>query len=86
VVNLLGFIAAAFTALSFLPQVLKAARTRSTGDLSTPMLASQATGVGLWVIYGVAMRAAPIILSNTVTLMLCLTLLTMKARESARRP
>ncbi|MES1254820.1 MAG: SemiSWEET transporter [Acidobacteriota bacterium] len=77
-VSLMGFAAGALTAFAFFPQVVRTCRTRSAGDLSTVMLGAQSTGVALWIVYGVALRAAPIILANTVTLVLSLTLLLCK--------
>jgi hypothetical protein len=37
-------------------------------------------GVFLWLIYGIALGSAPIILANTVTLALALTILALKLR------
>ena len=79
-----GFLAGTLTALAFLPQVLRTWRTRSTEDLSWGMLWFQATGVALWIVYGVGIESAPVILSNSVTLTLTLTLLVFKHTFGAR--
>ncbi|HEV3315729.1 MAG TPA: SemiSWEET transporter [Candidatus Angelobacter sp.] len=79
-ISLLGFIAGTLTTLSFVPQVHKAWRTRRCDDLSYGMLVTFGLGVVLWLIYGLLVRAAPIIVANAVTLALILTLLVMKAR------
>jgi MtN3 and saliva related transmembrane protein len=71
----IGFTAATLTALAFLPQVIKAWCTKSTGDISMVMLVSQGSGVTLWIVYGVSIRSAPVILSNVVSLILTLLLL-----------
>jgi len=84
IITLLGFMAGTLTTISFLPQVHKAWRTRSAGDLSTAMLVIFALGVLLWLVYGLALRAAPIIVSNAVTLALVLTILAMKGRYRPR--
>jgi MtN3 and saliva related transmembrane protein len=78
VTQAIGFTAGALTAFAFVPQVLKTWRTRSCGDLSMTMLCAQCTGVGLWVVYGVIIDSFPVILSNTVTLTMCLGLLVFK--------
>ena len=78
--QVIGFAAATFTALAFLPQVLKAWRTRSLGDVSTAMLVFQGSGVTLWLFYGAAIRSAPVIASNAVTLALVLLLAYFKAK------
>jgi MtN3 and saliva related transmembrane protein len=77
----LGYVAGALTAFAFLPQVLKTWRTRSCGDLSMTMLGAQCAGVGLWVVYGVAIDSFPVIVSNTVTLTMCLGLLAFKMTQ-----
>lgn len=76
----LGFVAGTLTTLSFIPQVHKAWRTRRCDDLSLGMLLAFGSGVTLWLIYGLLLRAAPIIAANAVTLVLILVLLYMKAR------
>jgi MtN3 and saliva related transmembrane protein len=79
-INLLGFVAGTLTTLSFLPQVHKAWTTRSCNDLSLGMLLAFGAGVLLWLIYGLRLRAAPIIVANAVTLALILVLIALKAR------
>jgi MtN3 and saliva related transmembrane protein len=79
-INLLGFIAGTLTTLSFLPQVHKAWTTRRCNDLSMGMLLAFGAGVLLWLIYGLWLRAAPVIVANAVTLALILVLIALKAR------
>jgi MtN3 and saliva related transmembrane protein len=81
VTQAVGFVAGALTAFAFLPQVMKTWRTRSCGDLSMAMLGAQSAGVSLWIIYGVAIDSIPVILSNAVTLTMCLVLLGFKVRH-----
>ncbi len=76
--TLVGHAAGALTTLSFLPQVIKAWRSRSTGDLSLAMLLVFLTGIVLWLVYGIGIGALPLILANGVTLVLVLTLLGLK--------
>jgi MtN3 and saliva related transmembrane protein len=49
-------------------------------DLSLTMLLMFATGVALWLIYGVLNAAPPIIIANGVTLVLAIGLIGMKVR------
>jgi MtN3 and saliva related transmembrane protein len=79
-ISILGFIAGTLTTLSFVPQVHKAWRTRRCEDLSYGMLLTFGLGVALWLIYGVLVRAAPIIAANAVTLSLIILLLVLKSR------
>lgn len=79
----LGYVAGFFTTLAFLPQVLKAWRTRSTEDLSWSMLILFSSGVGLWVVYGLMLAEPPIVLFNAITLALTLVLAGIKMRTGA---
>ncbi|PZU96789.1 MAG: hypothetical protein DCE90_09100 [Pseudanabaena sp.] len=79
--NILGFVAAFLTTTAFLPQVLKVWRSRSTRDISLPMLITFISGVTLWLIYGVMVKAAPIIIANAITLILNLLILRFKIQH-----
>jgi|CXWL01.1.fsa_nt_gi MtN3 and saliva related transmembrane protein len=81
VIEVIGFLAGTLTTLSFVPQVAKALRSRSTGDLSTVMLTAFTAGVALWLLYGVALRSWPVILANAITLVLAGVLLRLKLME-----
>ncbi len=78
--ELAGYLAAALTTLSFLPQVYKIWRTKRADDISAPAFAAFSLGVLLWLIYGLALRAWPIILANGVTLLLTIGILVLTAR------
>jgi MtN3 and saliva related transmembrane protein len=78
VTNILGFAAASLTTLAFLPQVIHVWRSRSTKDISLPMLITFIAGVTLWLVYGLRVNAAPIIIANAITLILNLAILRFK--------
>lgn len=78
--NTIGFVAATLTTSAFLPQVLKIWRSRSTKDISLPMLITFILGVSLWLIYGLLVNANPIIIANVITLMLNLIILRFKLK------
>ncbi len=80
--ELTGYLAASLTTLSFVPQVLHTLRTRDTRAISLGMYLLFSAGVGLWLVYGVFIRAWPIILANAVTLVLASTVLWHKLREA----
>ena len=79
--ELLGFLAGTLTTLAFIPQTLKSLRTRSVNDLSLTMLIAFNVGLVLWLAYGLALRALPIIVANFATLCCSLTLLALKLRS-----
>ena len=71
--QLIGVIAAGLTSFAFFPQVAKMYRTKSANDISFTMLIQLATGVSLWIVYGVYLKDFIIILANTVTLIALLS-------------
>ncbi len=83
-VNLLGIAAGTLTTIAFVPQVIKTWRTRSGEDISTGMFLLFSSGVLLWLLYGVALNAAPIIIANSITLVLALTIILLKVRYRDR--
>jgi MtN3 and saliva related transmembrane protein len=76
--NSIGFIAAASTTLSFVPQVLQSYRSRDVSGISLGMYAFFTFGVGLWLLYGVMTDAWPVIIANALTLVLALSILWLK--------
>jgi MtN3 and saliva related transmembrane protein len=85
-VESLGYAAGILTTIAFVPQLLKAWRSRSTGDLSLTMLMVFTIGLLLWLVYGAVLASWPILLSNAVTLGLTTPLLALKLREMSRPP
>jgi MtN3 and saliva related transmembrane protein len=78
--ELFGFLAGTLTTISFVPQVLKAWRSKRCDDLSWGMLVTFSAGVMLWLIYGLRLSAPPIIIANAVTLALLITIVVLKIR------
>lgn len=79
-IDIIGITAGMLTTISFLPQVIKTWKSRSAGDLSLSMFSIFFAGVALWLTYGIAIGDLPIILSNTLTLVLSGTILFFKLR------
>ncbi len=77
---MLGLAAGTLTTAAFVPQLLKAWRSKSTGDLSWGMLVTFSTGVLLWLIYGVWIDSVPVILANAVTLLLQAGIVSLKIK------
>lgn len=84
IVNLLGTVAGTLTTIAFVPQVHKTWRTRSGDDISTGMFLLFSTGVLLWLLYGIALNATPIIIANSITLILALTIILLKMHYQKR--
>jgi MtN3 and saliva related transmembrane protein len=79
-ITLVGFLAGGLTTASFLPQVVKTARTRSARDLSEAMLLVFLAGLVLWTFYGMQVGSAPIIAANVITIGLVGAILVMKVK------
>lgn len=79
-ITLIGFVAGTLTTLSFVPQVIHTWKTKRCDDLSFGMLLAFGLGVALWLVYGIALRAMPIIAANSVTLALIVAIAAMKRR------
>lgn len=79
-VEAVGVAAGIMTTCSFLPQVIKAYRTRETKSLSLVMYLVLLTGVSTWFAYGLLISSFSIILANAVTAVLVLLVLVMKIR------
>jgi len=78
--TLIGFLAGGLTTASFLPQVVKTARTRSARDLSVAMLLAFLAGLALWICYGLKVGSLPIIAANAITISLVAAILAMKVQ------
>ncbi len=78
--TLLGLVAGACTTFSFVPQLLKIWRSKSTHDISLAMYAVISTGVMLWLIYGLIVDDLPIIIANAVALFFTVGILTFKLK------
>jgi MtN3 and saliva related transmembrane protein len=76
----LGLLAGTLTTFSFLPQVVKTWRTKSTKDISLGMFVTFCAGVFLWLVYGILIHDLPVIITNFVTLILASSILWMKLK------
>lgn len=78
--ELLGLVAGLFTTIAFVPQVVKIWRSKHAHDISLAMFLLFSAGVALWIVYGFIIASLPVILANSVTLVLALAILIMKLR------
>jgi len=69
-VMVLGLVAGSFTTVAFVPQVIRTFRFKSARDLSLAMIGLNATGIFLWLIYGLYTRSLPIVVANLITFIL----------------
>ena len=77
-INIIGIVAGICTTMSFFPQLTKILKTKHVRDISLKMYIILSTGIFLWLIYGFLSESFPIILANTMSLTLCLIIVTKK--------
>jgi len=76
----IGYVAAALTSASFIPQAVMTIRSRDTHGISRGMYITFTVGVAFWLVYAIHLRSVPMILANVVTLSLAGIILALKLR------
>ncbi len=79
-IDYIGYVAAACTTLSFLPQLIRVLRLRSAREISLGMFLIFSVGTALWLTYGLLSHSKPIIAVNAVTFVLSISILVLKLR------
>ena len=78
--DIIGTVAGILVLSSFIPQLIKAYKTKKMSDVSIHLMSLIASGMFLWVIYGF-IRSDPVIIGTNATgFALNITLLVMKLR------
>jgi MtN3 and saliva related transmembrane protein len=73
-------VAATLTTAAFVPQAVHIIRYKDTRAISLHMYVAFATGVLLWLVFGILIANWPIIVSNAITLGLALAIIAMKLK------
>lgn len=79
-VEYIGYFGSFLTAITFVPQVYKSWQSKSVGDLSIWMVLIVVTSAIVWLVYAFAIKSGPVIVANTIVLVLTLVLLYFKYR------
>ncbi len=58
--NIVGYLAAFFSTISLLPQIIKLYRERSAKAISVIMYSLYSAGTILWLVYGILLSSAPL--------------------------
>jgi len=74
----LGLIGAMLTTVSFVPQLIKVCRTRSTKDISAGMLVLFSSAFIVWLTYGILIEDIPLIIANTFAIVQAIIILIFK--------
>ena len=83
--ELIGYIGAFLTTISFLPQAIQTIKTRDTSGISLAMYAMFVVGVVFWLLYGIFLNNITIIIANIVTLTLSGIVLLIKIQNCRKR-
>lgn len=79
-VELIGSAAATITSLCWVPQMVKMFRERQAAGVSLIANIAFATGIMLWLTYGILIGSWPLIGANVVTLFCSLSIIALKLR------
>ena len=79
-IDAIGTVAAVLTTASFVPQAWHSFKTRDVSGVSLGMYSVFTLGVALWLLYGVLLQSWPLMIANSITLMLAAAILGMKLR------
>ena len=79
-IQILGLMAGTITSITFLPQVIRIWKTRSAKDLSMVMMIMLIVGTSLWLSYGLMIKDAAIIYTNSMVLGMSLVMLFFKLK------
>lgn len=78
--ELIGYMAATLTTVSFVPQALHSFKTKDVSGISLGMYSIFTLGIALWLTYGLLISAWPIVIANVITLALASLILALKLR------
>ena len=76
--EVIGLIASACSSITFMPQVYKAWKTKSVGDLSLSTMLIVFFSTIIWLIYGIGRGLLPVIICNGIICFLSMILLYFK--------
>ena len=78
--QLIGLAAGICTATSLIPQVIKTIQEKKVENISLLMLIVLMTGLILWIIYGIKRNDIPIMVTNSFSLLVNITMIILRIR------
>ena len=79
-IDAIGSVAAVLTTVSFIPQAWHSFKTRDVSGISLVMYSVFTMGVALWLLYGFLLQSWPLMVANSIALVLSASILGMKLR------
>lgn len=83
--EILGYTAAGLTTISFIPQAYKVYQTKDTQAISLTMFLLFNFGLICWLSFGIAIQSMPVIVANSVTLVLAMYILVVKIKNEIKK-
>ncbi len=77
-VDSVGYLAAFLTTIAFVPQAWMTWKNKHARGVSLGMYIIFTLGIALWLAYGILIQVWPMIIANTITLLLASFILVMK--------
>lgn len=77
-IELIGHLGALLSSITFIPQVYKAWKSKSVGDLSLLMISIVLVSTIVWLVYAFTLNLWPVIIANLIVCVLSITLLYFK--------
>jgi MtN3 and saliva related transmembrane protein len=75
--TLIGLLAATCTTAAFVPQVIAILRTGNVDGISVMMYSIFTVGIALWLSYGILVNDLPMLLANSISLLLAISVLSL---------
>ncbi|MBZ4034952.1 SemiSWEET transporter [Flavobacterium sp. 17A] len=69
-IDIIGLTAGTCITLSTIPQILKVWKTKKVKEISLKMFATLTFGIVMWIVYGILKNDFPIIITNSISLVL----------------
>lgn len=82
---IIGLVAGILTSSSMVPQVVKTIKEKKAEDVSLFMLVVLMLGVATWVVYGILRDDMPIIVTNSFSLLVNITMIVLRLKYN-RKP
>jgi MtN3 and saliva related transmembrane protein len=82
--DFLGYTAATLSTAAFIPQVWRTFRTKDVSGISLRMYSIFTAGIAVWLAYGIVLREPPMMVANSLSLVLACSVLVMKLKYGKR--
>ncbi len=79
-VEIVGIVAGALSCTTFLPQVIKTYKSKSTKDVSLLMFIIAAVSTALWLLYGILISSFALTFTNVIVFVLSVIMLILKLK------